>query len=144
MEAISSFVIIFFVFCKNKSKAIRTKDAFHRRLTNYQKFQTWRRKQLWNEKIGKTEEVVPSTLNAVKLTDVPTQMKSTDNRCFSLSQLVRDKSFLIVTPIRRLTIMWNYLGRLRGLGCEEIFASIFFEDLDAECVLSDFFYILAL
>src|SRR5574344_2210540 len=34
MEAISSFVIIFFVFCKNKSKAIRTKDAFNRRLTD--------------------------------------------------------------------------------------------------------------
>lgn len=40
---------------------------------NYQKFQMWKRKQLWNEKTGKTEEVIPSTLNAVKITDVPVE-----------------------------------------------------------------------
>lgn len=39
---------------------------------NYQKFQTWQRKQLWNEKTGKAEEVTPSRLNAVKITDMPT------------------------------------------------------------------------
>ena len=35
--------------------------------------------------------------------------------CFSLSQMVRDESFLIVTPVitKCLTIMWRYLGRLQ-------------------------------
>ena len=55
------------------------KDFCVQQGVNYQKFQTWRRKQLWNDKIGKIEEVVPSTLNAVKLTNMLTQMKSTDN-----------------------------------------------------------------
>ena len=42
------------------------KDFCVQQGVNYQKFQTWRRKELWNKKIGKTEEVVPSTLNDVK------------------------------------------------------------------------------
>lgn len=46
---------------------------------NYQQFQTWRRKQLWNDRLGKTEEVTPSIINAVKLTDIPAPMKSVDN-----------------------------------------------------------------
>lgn len=54
------------------------KDFCAQQGVNYQKFQIWRRKQLWNEKIGKTEEVTPSVLNAVKLTDMPSPMKSTD------------------------------------------------------------------
>ena len=55
------------------------KDFCAQQGVNYQKFKIWRRKQLWNEKIGRTEEVVPSTLNAVKLTDIPTSMQSTDH-----------------------------------------------------------------
>ena len=55
------------------------KDFCAQQGVNYLKFQIWRRKQLWNQKIGKAEEVVPSTLNAVKLTDIPTSMKPTDH-----------------------------------------------------------------
>ena len=55
------------------------KDFCAQQGVNYQEFQTWRCKQLWNEKIGKTEEITPSTLNGVKITNVPVYMKSTDN-----------------------------------------------------------------
>jgi hypothetical protein len=69
-------VLALYEFCTSGAD---TKDFCVQQGVNYQKFQTWRRKQLWNEKIGKTEEVVPSTLNAVKLIDIQTQMKSTDS-----------------------------------------------------------------
>lgn len=46
---------------------------------NYQKYQTWQRKQLWNEKTGRTEEVVPSTLNSVKITDLPVNAVTEEN-----------------------------------------------------------------
>jgi len=61
------------------TSGIDIKDFCAQQGVNYQQFQTWRRKQLWNDKTGKTEEAAPSTLNAVKLTDIPTEMKPTDN-----------------------------------------------------------------
>lgn len=61
------------------TSGIDIKDFCAQQGVNYQQFQTWQRKQLWNDKTGKTEEAAPSTLNAVKLTDLPTEMKLTDN-----------------------------------------------------------------
>lgn len=61
------------------TSGIDIKDFCAQQGVNYQQFQTWRRKQLWNDKTGKIDEAVPSTLNAVKLTDIPAEMKPTDN-----------------------------------------------------------------
>lgn len=58
------------------TSGIDIKDFCAQQGVNYQQYQSWMRKQLWNDKTGKTEEAAPSTLNAVKLTDIPTQMKS--------------------------------------------------------------------
>ena len=38
---------------------------------NYSKFQEWQRKQLWNEKLGRTEEIHPPVMSPVVLTEVP-------------------------------------------------------------------------
>ena len=38
---------------------------------NYNKFIEWQRKQQWNEKLGRIEEVAPPVMSAVTLTDVP-------------------------------------------------------------------------
>jgi transposase-like protein len=58
---------------------IDIKDFCAQQGVNYQQFHTWRRKQLWNDKTGKTEEAAPSTLNAVHLTDISMQMKPANN-----------------------------------------------------------------
>ena len=40
---------------------------------NYNKFTEWQRKQLWNEKLGRMEEVQSPVMSPVTLTDVPPQ-----------------------------------------------------------------------
>ena|SRR5574344_1823773 len=37
----------------------------------YESFLAWQRKQLWNEKMGRTEEVKSPRMSSVKITDVP-------------------------------------------------------------------------
>lgn len=43
---------------------------------NYNKFIDWQRKQQWNEKLGRIEEVRPPVMSAVTLTDVPERLFS--------------------------------------------------------------------
>ena len=38
---------------------------------NYSKFREWQRKQLWNEKLGRMEEVQSPVMSPVTLTDLP-------------------------------------------------------------------------
>lgn len=41
---------------------------------NYNKFVEWQRNQLWNEKLGRMEEVQVPLMSSVTLTDVPERM----------------------------------------------------------------------
>lgn len=41
---------------------------------NYSKFVTWQRKQLWNIKLGRTEEKSSPRMAAINITDMPPQI----------------------------------------------------------------------
>ena len=59
---------------------------------NYNKFIDWQRKQQWNEKLGRIEEVRPPVMSAVTLTDVPERLFSDTPNVHSVPSVIRSAS----------------------------------------------------
>ena len=60
---------------------------------NYNKFTEWQRKQLWNEKLGRIEEVRPPVMSAVTLTDVPERLFADAPNFYSVPSAIRSANF---------------------------------------------------
>lgn len=56
---------------------------------NYNKFTEWQRKQLWNEKLGRMEEVQSPVMSPVILTDVPPQTSVEVKPLHSITPAIR-------------------------------------------------------
>ena len=59
---------------------------------NYAKFMDWQRKQQWNEKLGRIEEVTPPVMSAVTLTDVPDRIFADAKNAHPVSSVIRSAS----------------------------------------------------
>ena len=59
---------------------------------NYNKFTEWQRKQHWNAKLGRMEEVQLPVMSAVTLTDVPEKVFAETKNIRSVSPVIRSAS----------------------------------------------------
>ena len=59
---------------------------------NYNKFIDWQRKQQWNEKLGRIEEVTPPVMSSVTLTDVPERIFADAKDVHPLPSSIRSAS----------------------------------------------------
>ena len=80
------------------SSGVDIKEFCAQQGVSYPLFQSWQRKQLWNEKTGKREEVAPSTLNAVKITGLPVADRAVQQ------EVLTHKSNVPVNPIRYIQV----------------------------------------